>query len=580
MRRPTWRAADVRLLLVGAVLVLAWIAIGYRLFLVQGADAASFAQRGFDQRVRHEEIEPDRGTIFDRDGVELVISVEGRTLVVDPSLVGEPWEAAMVLAPLVGGDIVDLSRRFDGNGRFAYVARRLEQSEADAIAVVIDEHDLAGFFFLEEPLRVYPGGPLAAHTLGLTSLDDNRGIEGLELVLDDALSGKPGKLIVERDPSGRAIPQGEYVIEPAEPGADVVLTLDREIQFAVERALEDAVFRTGAVSGSVVVLDPATGEVLAMASAPGFDPNQRRSLDPDVVQNGAVTRHFEPGSTLKVITVAAAIEEAVVTPGTVLEVPQRIERGPEDYSDHGSHPTVMTVADIFARSSNVGTILIQERLGNDLHYQYLDAFGLGRPASIDFAGELPGKLDHVSDWCPTACGPSAAIGYGVSATTLQMAAIFATIANDGEWIEPHVVARIIDADGNVVDTEPRRRNVISPPTARTMRRLLARVVEQGTGWRAALTDFDVGGKTGTTNKFLVEEGRYSEDETVAAFVGLAPVDRPRVVIAVVLDTPRGLMDDGTELKFGGASAAPVFAEIARAALHQLGVAPEPPAEHE
>jgi cell division protein FtsI (penicillin-binding protein 3) len=234
----------------------------------------------------------------------------------------------------------------------------------------------------------------------------------------------------------------------------------------------------------------------------------------------------------------------------------------------------MTVADIVAQSSNVGTIRIQQELGNERQYEYLDAFGFGRAASIDFAAEQAGRLEHVSRWCHSSCGPSAAIGYGVGVTALQMAAAYATIANDGEWIEPHVVAEIIEADGTRIVTDPRRRTVLSQDTAETMRRLLRGVVERGTGYRAAIDGYTVAGKTGTSDKFLVDEARYSDEVSIASFIGMAPADTPSVVVAVVLDSPQGALDDGTELKFGGASAAPVFAAVTEAALHQRGVTPD------
>jgi cell division protein FtsI (penicillin-binding protein 3) len=565
----------MRLVLVATFFVLAWIGIGYRLFMVQGVQAAEFAQRGFDQRVRHETISPDRGTIFDRDGVELAVSLPStETLVADPAQIENGTDVAALLAPIVGADFIDLAATLDAEDRFAYVARRLESEQATEIREVIDANDLAGLTLVREPKRVYPAGSLASHVLGLTRLDDNSGLEGLELLLDDVLVGKEGERIVERDPGGRAIPQGEFLVEPGAPGADIVLTLDREIQYAAQSELEAAVARTGSVGGSVVVLDPYGGEVLAMASAPGFDPNVRDDLDPEVVKNRAVTDVYEPGSTLKVIAVAAALEEGVVAPGTTIEVHDTIQIGPEEYSDHSDLPSVMTVADIVAQSSNVGTIRIQQELGNERQYEYLDAFGFGRAASIDFAAEQAGRLEHVSRWCHSSCGPSAAIGYGVGVTALQMAAAYATIANDGEWIEPHVVAEIIEADGTRIVTDPRRRTVLSQDTAETMRRLLRGVVERGTGYRAAIDGYTVAGKTGTSDKFLVDEARYSDEVSIASFIGMAPADTPSVVVAVVLDSPQGALDDGTELKFGGASAAPVFAAVTEAALHQRGVTPD------
>jgi cell division protein FtsI (penicillin-binding protein 3) len=558
----------------GVLFFVAWGGIGYRLFQVQGVEAAELAQRGFDQRVRHEEILPKRGTIYDRDGVELAITVYGNSLIADPRLVQDPEAAAAVLAPMLGENLADLTIKLDGDGRYARLTSPLEHADAETFAAVIEDSGLSGFSLVEEAVRVYPSGSLAAPVVGLTRLDDGSGIEGIESIMDGALAGRPGKRIVERDSAGRAIPQGEYLIEEATPGSDVYLTIDREIQHTAEIALGEAIDRTGSVGGSVVVLVPASGKILAMVSLPAFDPNDRSSLQSASLRNRAVADVYEPGSTLKVVAVAGALELGIVGPDTVIETPPEITIGDETFEDVSDHPYTMTVADIVAKSSNVGTIEVQSRLGNEQHYAYLDAFGLGRPASIDFTPEAAGRLDHYTDWCYSTCGASAAIGYGVGATPLQMAGLYATIANDGEWVEPHVVAELVGPDGDRISSKPRRRRVISAETAVMMRRMLRQVVEGGTGHRAEIDGFTVGGKTGTTDKFDVEAGVYSEDETIAWFVGIAPIDDPAIVMVVVLDTPQGILDDGTELKFGGASAAPVFAQIAESALHQLGVAPD------
>ena len=569
-----WRLSDLRVITLGVVIVVAWGGIGYRLFQVQGAEAAALSERGFNQRVRHEEILPKRGTIYDRDGVELAVTVYGKSLIGDPLLVEDPAAAAAVLSPLLGENLVDLTNRLDGEGRYVLLSRGLEHAEAEVLGNAMAEAELEGFALVEDAVRVYPSGSLAAPVIGLTRLDDGGGIEGIESIMDEALSGRTGKRIVERDAAGRAIPQGEYLIEPATPGSDVHLTIDREIQHTAERALSTALEQTNAVGGSVVVMVPETGRILAMVSFPAFDPNDRSSLDADSLRNRAVADVYEPGSTLKVVAVAGALELGIVGPETVIETPPEIIIGDETFEDVAEHPRAMTVADIVAKSSNVGTIKIQERLGNERHYEYLDAFGLGRPSSIDFNPESAGRLDHFTDWCHSTCGASAAIGYGIGATPLQMAGLYATIANDGQWVEPHVVAEIVGPDGDRISSEPRTRRVISAETAVMLRRMLQQVVEGGTGFRAEINGFTVGGKTGTSDRFDVERGEYSTTETISWFAGIAPIDDPAIVAVVVLDTPTGILEDGTELKFGGASAAPVFAEIAESALHQLGVAPD------
>jgi cell division protein FtsI (penicillin-binding protein 3) len=257
-----------------------------------------------------------------------------------------------------------------------------------------------------------------------------------------------------------------------------------------------------------------------------------------------------------------------------MKVPGTLEIGDKEYTDVGHRKTQrMSVAEIVAQSSNVGTILIQDLVGNQRHHQYLSAFGLGQVASGDLPAEAAGRLEHFSDWCDTTCGPSTAIGYRVDVTPLQMATVFAAIANDGVWVEPHVVREIISSDGSRERYEPTERPVISESTARTMRRLLSDVVESGTGSLAAAASYTVGGKTGTTEKFVPGVG-YSEEDRIASFIGIAPINDPRVVVAVVLDSPQGETEDGSDLRFGGVSAAPVFAEVAEATLHRLGVPPD------
>lgn len=573
-----WRRGDLRLLIVGAVFVLAWSGIGLRLFDLQGARAVDLATVGFDQRISTQSIDARRGTIYDREGVELAMTIDGWNVVVDPMLLADPAGAATILAPYADVSLAELTESFvEGqrtDRRYAEVAMRVDTVRKDEIAAVVEAHDLDGVFYRDQPLRVYPGGGIAAQVIGLTRYDDGSGIEGLERTFDSELQGEPGRRIVERDPSGRVIPQGQAIVDPATPGSNIVTTIDREIQFTAAQGLRRAVQTTGAVGGSIVAMDPRTGAILAMESWPGLDLNDRSQVSPDVMRNRAVADIYEPGSTLKAVTVAAAIEEGVVTPSTQIDTPQTVTVGEFTYSDLASTPDWMTVADIVTRSSNVGTIEIQRRLGNDEHYEYLTAFGLGSPSGLDLAGERHGELDPTSQWTATS-GSSISIGYAVGTTPLQMAAVYSAIANDGVWVEPYLVREVIQADGQRILANPRQRTVVSPETAATMRAMLGQVVEsdEGTGRRARMSDYTAGGKTGTSQKFDVEAGQYSED-TMASFIGMAPLDDPRIVVVVVLDTPRGTLDDGTDMSLGGASAAPVFAEVTQNILHQLGVAPD------
>lgn len=553
---------NARVVAVGVLLVLAWTLIGYRLSVVQGARAEEFAARGLEQRLQSETLAADRGTIFDRDGRELAVTVEGVTVYANPLEIAEPESVASLLAPLVSRNPTDLAQALSSDAAFVYVARQLDPESAEPIR----EAGLTGIYFLSEPRRVYPARELAAHVVGFVSDGDNAGIEGIELFYDSDLAGTPGALLVERDPYGRVIPQGEYTVEPAEQGSDLVLTIKSEIQYAATRALSTALERTGATSGSVVVIDPESGEILAMANLPSFDPNDRPGTPPDALRNRAVTDVFEPGSTQKLVTIAGALESDIVAPTTWFEIPDRIEILDTVFKDATVHPDQLTVTEIVTYSSNLGTILVGDLLGIRSLYTYMYSFGQGRPSGLDFPGEADGVLRPPDEWCITTCLAGTSIGYHVAVTPLQMAMVYAIVANDGMWVQPHLVKEIVDGDGDRQPATPLARRVISPETAAQMRIMLEAVVERGTGSGAVVPGYRVGGKTGTTEKYLTDVQAYSEEEVVASFIGMAPIDDPKVVIAVVLDSPQ-------EYASGGRGAAPVFSEVMLAALHQIGVAP-------
>ncbi len=573
---------DVRLAMVGAFFVLVWLGIGVRLVDVQALNADAYADRGFEQRVRQEELVAVRGSILDRDHQAIATSVDALTVIADPTLIVDDVATAQLLAPLVSRTEDELIDAFASDRRYYVVQRGLTGDEAESFKLYVTANNIKGLFYATEPKRIYPFASLASQLVGFVGGDEGRGIEGLEYRYDEELAGVPGRQVVERDPYGNPIPQGHHTVEDAVHGSDLVLTIDSQIQFTAEKMLEEALLDTGARSGSVVVLDVQTGGVLAMANAPTFDPNNRRHAQPWIFRNGAVANVYEPGSTLKVVTVAAAIEEGIVEPSTVFDVPPEyvipLEPEPKIYQDVGHEDTLaMSVGEIVARSSNVGTILIQSLLGNETHHEYLASFGLGTSTG-EFPAESAGSLEDATDWCVSTCGPSTAIGYRVGVTPLQMAGVFATIANDGVWMEPHVVDAVIHDDLTVDEYEPVSRPVLSKATAQILQRLLMGVVvsEEGTGWRAAIAGYTVGGKTGTTEKYLPDQGAYSETDRIASFIGMAPISDPRIVVAVVLDSPHGENEDGDDLKFGGVSAAPVFAAVMEAALHDLGVPPDAP----
>jgi len=580
--RPKWRISDVRLVAVGAFFVLVWLGIGFRLVDVQALNADEYADRGFEQRVRQEELAAVRGSILDRDYNAIATTIDALVVIADPTLITDDAGTAQLLSTMVAKDAEELAEAFATDRRYYVIERGVSGVDADEIRAFVRANEIDGVFFAAEPKRIYPLGSLASQLVGFVGGDEGRGLEGLEFRYDDLLAGVPGNQIIERDPYGNPIPQGQYVVEPPVHGSDLVLTVDSQIQYAVEQLLAETLLETGARSGSVVVLDVETGAVLAMANAPSFDPNDRRGAQTWIYRNGAVGNVYEPGSTLKVVTVAGAIEEGIVEPSTRFDVPPQyvipLDPQPKIYRDVGRDETeTMTVGDIVAKSSNVGTILIQALLGNEAHHDYLSAFGLG--ANTDqFPTESAGSLQDASDWCASTCGPSTAIGYRVGVTPLQMAGVFAAIANDGVWMEPHVVEALVHPDLTVDEYEPVSRPVLSAETAQIMQRLLKGVVvsEDGTGRRAAVDGYTVGGKTGTTEKYLPDEGVYIETDRIASFIGMAPISNPRIVVAVVLDSPHGEDENGDDLKFGGVSAAPLFAAVMQAALHDLGVPPDAP----
>lgn len=575
-------SGSARMTLIGVLVVAAWLGMGYRLFEIQVVRAPELAEEGLSQRLVTREMAPQRGKIYDRNGNLLAMTVESESLFAVPDQVTEPLYVAQQVGGLLGIDSDTLYERITSDRDFVYIERQVDGVLAEQILA----QNLAGVFAHPEPTRVYPAGTVASHVTGFVNIDGD-GQEGLELMYDDVLRGTPGHAEYEKA-GPYVIPQGYTNIVPAVPGLDLTTTIDLPLQYQAQQACLDTVERTSAESCWAVVLEVETGEVLAMVGAPVFDPATRQTLDPScedaddpnqcrLFSNFVVRGMYEPGSTQKMITFAAALEEGEVTVGSIFEdVDDELEllegacrSGDDDlhgcYVDFDEHETVdMTVADIFTRSSNVGTIKVAETLGQQRLVDYIEAFGLGEETGIDYTVESPGLL-RFDAGCQT-CWASAAIGYSVAVTPLQMAAAYAAIGNDGVWTTPHIVRSTVDAEGETEVAGIETREVVSPGTALLMRELLASVVEEGTGRNGAVEGYRVGGKTGTANK-LGEDGRYT-DETRASFVGMAPIDDPQVVVAVLVDGP------DYDHRTGGLAAAPVFSQIMEQALHRLGVSPD------
>lgn len=575
--------AKLRIAFIGLAVIAAWAGMAYRLVQIQVVQAAELAEEGLSQRFVSRPLAPQRGKIFDRNGELLALTVESQSLYAVPEQVEEPVWVAQQIGGLLGVDADTLLRRLTSDQKFVYLKRQVDGVLAEQILGL----DVRGIYSLPEPTRIYPAGVVASHVTGFVDID-GAGQEGLELIYDQGLTGVPGKAEFERSLTGEVIPQGYTRIVPAIPGVDLNTTIDLPLQYQAQQSCLSALEKTGGDSCWVVALQVETGEILAMTGAPVFDPESRQTLDPscDTAEDSATCRAFsnfvvrgilEPGSTEKLITVAAALEEGEVGIGTVIPgvadelelLPDACRSSDDDlhgcYRDFTEHDTRdMTVAEIFTESSNIGTIKIAERLGQDRLVDYIEAFGLGSRTGVDYTAEAEGIL-RFDAGCET-CWASAAIGYSVAVSPLQLAAAYAAVGNDGLWTTPHLVASTTDVDGvtDVAETETKR--VVSAGTARLMRELLASVVESGTGQSASVEGYRVGGKTGTANK-LGEDGRYT-DETRASFVGMAPIDNPQVVIAVVIDNP------DFEYRTGGLAAAPVFAEVMEQALHRLGATPD------
>lgn len=565
------------------VYLLVFLAVGQRLVSVQVIHAAEYAALGEQQRARTITLPARRGRLYDREGEVLATSVDAATIYADPRAfraqerpdglivppAGDAAEVAAALAPLLGREPGHLEQRLRKDAHFVYLARQVDHEVGRRVAALA----LPGIGVLTEPARLAPGGALAAQVLGYTGID-GEGLAGLELVHDRLLSGRPGALALERAPGGLTIASGPRELSPPTPGTDLVLTIDREIQHVAERVALAAVEDHDAAAASVVVLEVGTGEVLAMANAPGFDANAAGEADPAQRRNRAVTDVFEPGSVQKAVTVAAALEEGVAQPDTGFVVADRLAWGRKTFSDDHRHPPEdMTVRDIIEQSSNVGTIMLADRLGAPRLSRHLEAFGYGEPLGLGFPGESGGAVLPVEQWSATSL-PTIAIGQGVALTLLQGAHVYATIADDGRATQPRLLRGTVGEDGRLRPlAEPGRHRVISATTARRLREMLVQVVdgERGTGSRATVPGYRVAGKTGTARKPRTDARGYS-GEYVASFIGFAPADDPRIVVAVMVDEPTPI--------YGGLVAAPAFSEVMRFALSHRRVAPNAPEEAE
>jgi cell division protein FtsI (penicillin-binding protein 3) len=551
-----------RLLMLLFALVFALLGIVVRLGTIQVRGAEALAARGLDQRLKTVALPADRGRILDRSGAPLAISLDARDIYANPALVDDAAAEAAALGPVLGVPTDRLADALGRPGTFVYLARQVDLESANAVSAM----RLPGVGWLPSTRRSYPGGSLAAQVLGFVGTD-GYGLEGLEAAAEEELSGTPGELTAEISASGQEIPGGVRTLRASRPGRDVVTTLDREIQYQAQAALKQAVEDNRAKGGTIVVMDPSTGDIYAMASHPWFDPNRFTEFEAHRRRNRAVTDTWEPGSVNKVITAAAAIETGAVELDERFTVPATRQVG--GFTIHDSHPHAamqMTIGDIIAQSSNIGSSLVADRVGSARLVRFFSRFGYGRPTGVGLPGEAGGVLPDLGGWTDVTRA-TVSFGQGVSATPLQMASVYATLANDGVWVRPRVVRGTKDPSGRLVPlpASPTRR-VLSSDTADLLTRMLAFVVQDGTGGSAQIPGYQVAGKTGTTKK-LDGHGRYT-NRYVASFIGFLPAAQPRVVVAAVIDEPRTI--------YGGIAAAPLFQDVARFAIQRLGIEAAPP----
>jgi len=550
-----------RVLILAAVLAVAFAGLTGRLAWLQVVKRAELAQLAERQYSRTVVLHAQRGPILDRQGTPLATSTPTESLFVQPRSVGDPVRVTARLAPIIGLPPAEVHAVLTSSRSFVWLRRRLPPAVAAGVRALREP----GLGFLPEPLRLYPNRELAAHVVGFEGVEG--GLEGIERAFDGELAGTPGKAIVGRDALGREV-AAPHMLEPPQPGLGVMLTLDRAIQYMTERELDAAYRRTGARSAMAVVLDPRTGEVLALAIRPTFNPNTFLDVPSrDRWRDRAVTDPFEPGSTFKVILAAAALEEGVVRPedriygenGSVTIAKTTIH----DWKKYGW----LTFSEVLQNSSNVGSIKVGLALGRERYYRYMSAFGFGAATGVGLPGESRGLLRAPGRWSLLSL-PTMSIGQEVSVTALQMVAAFGAIANGGTLMQPRIVRATFDAAGQEVRRfEPRPvRQVISPETARTLTRILVRVVESGTGHNAAIPGYEVAGKTGTAQKLDPATRRYSRSPGVLSFVGWAPADVPRFVMLVTLDEPKNEI-------WGSEAAAPIFSAIGRGILRYLEVPP-------
>ncbi len=538
-----------------------------RLVQIQIVRHDEYLTKAVRQQERTLSLSPVRGSIVDARLRVLAESISAESIYADPQAVADPKAVARALAAVRGFNVTaaEIEEKFAGGGGFVWLARQLPLD----VSARVKKLKLNGVYFLEEHRRSYPRGTLAANVIGYAGVD-GEGLAGIEHSFDSYVRGRAGKVTILRDARrGAYLVGGEGANRPTD-GQHVVLTIDSVVQFIAERALARAVEKNRAAGGSAIVMDPRAGSILAMASLPTFDPNRFRDFGPAAWRNRSVQDMYEPGSTFKIVTASAGLEEGVVTPSQIIDCGDGvIQIGNFAIHEHGgSHYGLMTFEEVMMHSSNVGVVRVGLSLGPQRFYDCIRRFGFGDRTGIQLPGEAAGLVRRTEKWS-TLSNASMSIGQEIGVTPIQLIRAVATVANGGVRVEPRIVDRVVDNQGKIVyqPQRPAAVRVISEKTAAVLNEILKTVVARGTGINAALADHIVAGKTGTAQK--AARGGYASDRFVASFAGYVPADRPRLVILVVVDEPM-------LAQYGGTVAAPAFKEIAEATLRYLGVPPSIP----
>jgi cell division protein FtsI (penicillin-binding protein 3) len=558
---PDWRETIQSRVLVSAAVFALWTAgIEGRLFYLQVFQHSDMVARAARQRENTLEAPARRGDILDRNGRVVAYSVDADSIFADPSEIEDPDATAALLCRALSrcdaAEKQSIAKSLRRKGQFAYVARKVSPDDEQRVRAL----ELKGIGVVKESRRFYPKRELMAHVLGYVGVD-NAGLGGLESAYDAQIRGRAGKILIQRDARRSALTS--HVEREATAGATLELTVDQYLQNIAERELAQGVQEHRAASGSVVVMDPNTGEVLALANVPTFNPNAYTRATDHNRRNRAIQDLYEPGSTFKIVTASAALDEGLIKPDDPIDVSAGMIRFGSRQIDDDHHYGVLPFSDVIVKSSNVGAIKVGLRLGPERLGKYVSRFGFGQTILPDFRGENPGIV-----WNPAKLNPSAlasvSMGYQVGVTPIQMATAVSSVANGGTLYEPRIVRAIIK-DGRRVETEHKvLRRTISEHTAAELTAIMEQVVERGTGKKAQIPGYTVAGKTGTAQKLV--DGRYSNSDYNASFVGFLPSRKPALAIVVVIDSPRGSY-------YGGSVAAPVFKRIAEASLRHLGIGP-------